>query len=106
MMTIRRNAPAKPIAGETAPGTTTFSHTPCHWTPLDPDCTSAAPHSPPISACVEEDGRPNHHVRRFHAIAPTSAARIVFSVATPVSIIPLPTVFPTAVVTTAPARFA
>ena len=39
-------------------------------------------------------------------IAPRSAASTVFSVARPVSMIPLPTVFATAVVTNAPARFA
>ncbi len=37
-----------------------------------------------MSACVEEDGRPNHQVMRFHTIAPTSAA----STATSVSRVP------------------
>ena len=59
-----------------------------------------------MRACVELDGRPRHHVRRFQAIAPISAASTVCSVARPVSMIPLPTVFATAVVTNAPARFA
>ena len=106
MITISRKAPVKPTAGETAPGITTFSQTPCHCTPLDPDCTSAAPTRPPMRACVELDGRPSHQVRRFQTMAPISAARTVFSVARPVSMIPLPTVFATAVVTNAPARFA
>ncbi len=79
---------------------------PFHWTPFEPDWTSAAPTSPPISACDELEGRPSHHVRRFQTIAPMSAASTVFSFARPVSIIPLPTVFATAVVTNAPARFA
>src|SRR5690348_17416046 len=39
-------------------------------------------------------------------MAPISAASTVFSLARPVSMIPLPTVFATAVVTKAPARFA
>ena len=43
---------------------------------------------------------------RFQTIAPIKAARIVFSVASPLSMMPLPTVFATAVVTNAPARFA
>ena len=43
---------------------------------------------------------------RFHTIAPIRAARIVFSFARPVSMIPFPTVFATAVVTNAPARLA
>src|SRR6266576_29052 len=42
----------------------------------------------------------------FQTIAPISAASTVFSFARPVSMIPLPTVFATAVVTNAPARFA
>ena len=45
-------------------------------------------------------------MKRFQAIAPKSAARIVCWVASPVSMIPLPTVVATAVVTNAPARFA
>ena len=79
---------------------------PCHWTPFDPDCTSAAPTRPPINACEELDGSPSRHVIRFQTIAPISAASTVFSFARPVSMIPLPTVFATAVVTNAPARFA
>ena len=59
-----------------------------------------------MSACVELDGSPFHHVRRFQTMAPSRAASTVFSVASPVSMIPLPTVFATAVVTNAPARFA
>ena len=59
-----------------------------------------------MSACDELDGRPSHHVIRFHVIAPIRAARIVSSVARLASMIPLPTVFATAVVTNAPARFA
>src|SRR5438270_509994 len=100
------NAPAKPSAGETRAGNATLWTTPCHSTPFDPDWTSAAPIRPPISACDELEGRPRHHVSRFHAIAPSSAASTVFSVARPVSMIPLPTVVATAVVTKAPARFA
>src|SRR4051795_5493835 len=80
--------------------------TPCHSTPAHPDWTRAAPIRPPKSACEELDGSPSHHVRRFHAIAPNNAARTVFSVARPVSMIPLPTVLATAVVTNAPAKLA
>ena len=43
---------------------------------------------------------------RFQAIAPITAASTVFGVARPVSMIPLPTVFATAVVANAPTRFA
>jgi hypothetical protein len=59
-----------------------------------------------MSAWVELEGRPARHVRRFQTIAPKSAASTVCSVASPVSMIPFPTVVATAVVTKAPARFA
>src|SRR5207247_9572529 len=87
-------------------GIATLCATPCHSTPPSPDWTSAAPISPPISACDDDDGRPSHHVIRFHVIAPITAASTVFEFARPLSMIPLPTVFATAVVANAPARFA
>ena len=69
--------------------------------------TSAAPIRPPISACDELDGSPSHHVTRFQAIAPMSAASTrLLGRRGSVSMIPWPTVFATAVVTNAPARFA
>ena len=100
------NAPAKPITGEAAPGTMTLCQRPDHSTPDVPDWTSAAPTSPPISACVELDGRPSRQVNRFQTIAPNRAASTVCSVARFVLMIPSATVFATAVVTNAPARFA
>src|SRR6266542_2849089 len=75
----KRKAPPKAIVGAAKAGITTLCISPCHWTPPDPDWTSAAPTRPPISAWDELDGSPNHHVSRFQA---------------------------TAVVTNAPARFA
>ena len=33
-----------------------------------------APIRPPTSACEDDDGKPRHHVIRFHTIAPTSPA--------------------------------
>ena len=80
--------------------------TPCQSTPCSPDWTRAAPMRPPINACEELDGRPNHQVRRFHAIAPNSAARSVWVVARSGLMRPVATLFATAVVTNAPARFA
>ena len=44
-----------------------------------PDCASAAPTRPPISACDDDDGRPSHHVIRFQMIAPITAASTVCS---------------------------
>src|SRR5437870_3987740 len=106
MTSSSRNAPRKPITGDASDGSTTLWARPFHWTPWEPDWTSAAPISPPIRACDELDGRPTHHVRRFHAIAPIRAASTVVSFASPVSMMPLPTVLATAVVANAPARFA
>src|SRR5919204_1334832 len=106
MISSRTKAPKNAIVGAASAGMATLCASPCHCTPLKPDCASAAPTSPPMRACEELDGRPNHQVIRFHAIAPISAARTVCSFARPVSMIPFPTVLATAVVTNAPARFA
>src|SRR5205814_9280968 len=99
-------APPKAIAGPRMAGTTTLVAIPCQSTPAEPDGASAAPTSPPISACDELDGNPNHQVSRFQAIAPSSAASSVCSVARFASISPFATFDATAVVTNAPARFA
>src|SRR5919204_89359 len=93
MRSRSRNAAPKAIAGAAKAGMTTLCAIPCQSTPFEPDWTSAAPTRPPISACDELDGSPNHQVRRFQAIAPASAARTVCSVARPASMIPFPTVF-------------
>src|SRR5919204_6760109 len=106
MASRRRKAEANAIAGAATAGIAMLCARPCHWTPFEPDWTSAAPTRPPISAWEELDGSPRHQVTRFQAIAPTSAASTVSSFARPVSMIPLPTVFATAVVTKAPARLA
>ena len=50
---------------------TTLSTTPVHCT--DCDAASAAPTSPPISACEDDEGSPKYQVIRFQAIAPISA---------------------------------
>ena len=42
-----------------------------HFTVAPP--ASAAPHSPPIRACDDDDGRPRHQVSRFQAVAPMRA---------------------------------
>src|SRR2546426_12806917 len=104
MTTRRTNAPAKPITGETAPGTITLCQSPDHSTPAVPDWTSAAPIRPPTRACVELEGRPARQVRRFQLIAPKIAASTVCSLARPGSMIPLPMDVATALVTNAPAE--
>src|SRR5919201_280480 len=106
MRSRRQKAAPKAIAGAASAGMTTLCASPCQSTPLEPDWTSAAPTRPPISACEELDGRPNHQVRRFQAMAPASAASSVCCVARFASMSPLATFFATAVVTKAPARLA
>ena len=60
-----------------------------------------------MSACVDDDGRPNHHVIRFHAIAPASAENTRTRPSEPLgaSMIPDPTVSATPSASTAPSRF-
>src|SRR5690606_35847903 len=68
----------------------------------------AAPPSPPMSACEEDDGRPNHQVSRFQAMAPTRPAAQIASPTPPsgASMMPLPMVLATLVPRNAPARLA
>ena len=65
-------ASEKPTPGEITVGMTTFSKTESHCTTNEP--ANPAPTRPPMRACEEEDGIPNHQVIRFQPIAPTSAA--------------------------------
>src|SRR5690606_3441880 len=67
----------------------------------------AAPIRPPISACDDDDGRPNHQVMRFQVMPPSSAQRISCepTSTTPASISPEAIVFATAVPASAPTRF-
>ena len=69
-----------------------------------PPPATAAPTSPPINACEDEEGNPNRQVKRFHAIAPKSAASSTCRLTSPFSS-PFPTVSATAVQANAPARF-
>ena len=72
------------------------------------DAAIAAPPSPPMRACDEEDGRPYHHVSMFQAIAPMSPAAQMVRPTVPAgaSMMPLPTVLATLVPRKAPKRFA
>lgn len=47
---------------------------------------SAAPTSPPTSACVDEEGSPRYQVATFHPIAPASPANTTSSTAAPCGI--------------------
>ena len=85
---IRRAPPKKPIRGEVIIGSTTLGQSPVA-APLASVAAqrstfqfpsaeaSAAPHRPPMSAWLELDGKPSHHVARFHTMAPVSPAKIV-----------------------------
>src|SRR4029079_10798287 len=57
----------------------------------------AAPTSPPMSACDDDDGSPKYQVSRFQPVAPTSAANTTTRLAAPGGswMMPLPTVFAT-----------
>src|SRR2546430_13311832 len=106
MTTNRMKAPANAISGARRAGRTTLCASPCHSTPFSPDWASAAPTRPPIRACEELEGSPNHQVSRFQAMAPSRAARMVRVLIRSEATMSLPTVCATAVVTNAPARFA
>src|SRR3972149_5276057 len=63
----------------------------------NPALAIAAPAKPPRSAWDDDDGRPNHHVIRFQAMAPMSAAHITVGEMTSGTMSPLEIVFATAV---------
>ena len=60
---------------------------------------------PPISACEDDDGSPNHHVVRFQAIAPMSPPKTTVGVIAPASTIPPATVAATFSEMNAPTKF-
>src|SRR5690606_13713809 len=116
---ISRKPAMKPSTGELTIGTITFHSTPALRqtgsagsdqmiaSKLLPAAASAAPTSPPISACEDEDGSPNHQVIRFQMMPPMSAHRISCepTSTTPTSIRPEAMVLATAVPVSAPSRF-
>src|SRR5580765_730821 len=81
-----------PAIGERTIGMTTLSSTPDHLTVAP--AASAAPTSPPIRACEDDEGRPYHQVSRFQPMAPISAAAQIARPSLPegASMMPLPTV--------------
>src|SRR5689334_1269580 len=100
--TISKTPRRKPTSGEVTIGRNTFhtrpllcAQSPTLWDQINEfqslcEADSAAPHRPPISACEEEDGRPNHQVSRFHAIAPDSAHNTSWEVASTTSVLTMP----------------
>src|SRR3954447_17225858 len=98
-------AAASASTGATSAGTMTFSTSPLQSTAEPPWAASVAPTIPPISACDDEDGRPNHQVARFQAIAPIRPANTVSSVIEPASTIPVAIVAATCSDRNAPTKF-
>ena len=104
------NPPTSPSTGESTIGTTTLSKMLCHFTlapaPAQP-AASAAPPSPPISACDDDDGMPRHQVIMFQQIAPTSAPAHTATPAPPIGteMMSPPMVCATRTPTNPPTRF-
>src|SRR5581483_5856677 len=109
----------KPRSGERSIGTMTFHSRPaplyqCSWLGCDQmmtcqllwEAARAAPQSAPISAWLELDGRPNHQVSRFQAIAPSNVQMMMSDVMATIlaSTRPLVMVLATAVPHMAPKR--
>src|SRR5690242_1066135 len=82
----------------------TLESTPSPSTAENPTEATAAPIMPPISACDDEDGIPNHQVTRFQVMAPIRPAKIAVGVTTPASTIPLATVAATVIEMKAPTK--
>jgi hypothetical protein len=101
---ISVNAMRKPTVGDSSPGLTTLSHTPCHSMTSQPAAAIAAPAIPPMSAWLELDGKPRNHVTRFQVIAPTRPARTTLNVTASGFTIPVATVAATLSETNAPAK--
>ena len=82
--TMKTNAMAKPRIGDETSGTMTFPMIPLvrspHLSWSHPAPMIVAPSRPPMSAWLLETGGPSHHVMRFHAIAPMSAAATIVEV--------------------------
>src|SRR5690349_6314408 len=68
--TIRAKPRVKATTGEISIGRTTLSITTFQLAVVP--AAIAEPTRPPIRACDDEDGRPSHHVIRFHVMAPSN----------------------------------
>src|SRR3954451_22321274 len=83
----------------------TLARIPLKSTALVPAAAIVAPTTPPISACEDDDGSPNHHVARFQEIAPMSPPSTTVGVIAPASTIPPAIVAATFSEMNAPAKF-
>src|SRR2546421_5668190 len=114
---MNRNPKVKPQAGDMTIGTMTFQSNPlpCHqWSAAGCDqmmtaqlfleAANAAPQRPPMSAWLELDGSPNHHVTMFQIMPPSRAQIRISELTMLVSTRPAATVLATAVPESAPMR--
>ena len=83
----------------------TLVTSPLNFTALVPAAASVAPTTPPMSACEDDDGSPNHHVARFQQIAPMSPPNTTVGVIAPASTIPPAIVAATFIEMNAPTKF-
>src|SRR4051812_33159564 len=93
------------MIGDNTAGTSTLATMECPCTAEVPDATRAAPMTPPISACEDEDGNPKDQVTTFQVIAPSSAANTIGSVIVVADTMPLAIVAATLMERKAPSRF-
>src|SRR3954464_11739054 len=103
-MAVAPSATTPASTGAITAGMITEDSTPSPWTADAPAPATTAPIIPPISACEDDDGTPNHQVTRFQTIAPTSPAKIIVVVTTSASTIPFATVAATVIEMKAPAK--
>src|SRR3982751_6852390 len=92
----------KPATGELTIGTSTFQKMPEFLARLAPgfdqtsacqlksEAASAAPHRPPISAWLEDEGMPRHQVIRFQKMPPSSAQMVTCEVIVTTSELTMP----------------
>src|ERR1700709_2024395 len=99
---IAASSPAR--IGEIAAGMITLETIPSISIAPEPAPTKVAPTTPPISACEEEDGIPNHQVARFQLIAPIRPPRMITGVTAADSTIPSAIVAATVSEVDAPAK--
>src|SRR5262249_11796972 len=92
--TMRTNPSASPRSGEITIDTA-IRVSPATSSTAVPALATPAPARPPISACEELDGMPNHQVSRSQAMAPVSAAKTMLTSITLGSTTPVPIVLAT-----------
>src|SRR3954471_15155664 len=97
-------ATAKASVGAISAGMRTFSTMPSPRIASGPEATNTETTMPPMSACDDDEGRPNHHVARFQAIAPIRPANTTVGVTASASTMPLATVAATSSEMNAPTK--